>query len=125
MALPAWPSDLPYDWSADVFSRSPARPPISTPVEQGPNIMRVASQTILVRMPFSSRFNSDQHAIWEPFYYDTLRQGVLHFTMPVMLVGRTVVTRRVYIESGTMDDKPFGLQWLVSFQANVFRSASA
>jgi hypothetical protein len=120
MTIPAWPESLPYDPDMTKFNRTPARGPIVTTPEDGPDLMAVRSKTLIIKAPMALRFDSTELATFTAFWRGDLAYGTRRFTMPVLLEARTKVTRLCYIENANYVDEPFGLRWIVSFPLCIF-----
>lgn len=120
MAIPDWPSSVPYDPDMTKFARMPARGPIVTTPEDGPDLMAVRSQTLIIKAPFATLCDGTQHDAFTAFWRDDLAQGTRRFNMPVLLEGRTKVTRMCYIENANYTDEPFGMKWLIGFPLCIF-----
>lgn len=125
MPLPDFPVGLPYAPRASAFARTEHhRPVLRTEVEDGPDIMRVQSNTRLKKFSYQLLLTDAQYATWEAFAEVTLLQATQHFMMLVPVVGETFVSRRVYIEGAVWSDtQPEHGLWEVSFVLCVFPAA--
>lgn len=124
MALPDYPSTLPYKPQRDGFARPQHHTPLLvTEVEDGPALTRVQSQTRIKKLSYRLIFSDSEYATWEDFVENDLGQGSGKFMMSVPVVGSTYSTRRVYIEGGQWSDEPLDGYWAVTFTLCVFPAA--
>lgn len=123
MALATWPTSVPHHPAGGVVRSSHHRPLVTTEVEDGPDLMRVQSQTKIKTLQYQLAMTNAQFVTFESFVEDTLDQGSQHFTMPIVDVDGTCEDRRVYIEGGQWSDSPLGPRRMVSFNLCVFPAA--
>ena len=124
MPIPSWPGDLPYQARRSGFSvAEPYREPVTTQVEDGPDLRRVAAQTIVKKLAYRMRFTNAQLDTFEAFVRDDLSQGTADFTMQALVGAATYESRRVYIEGGKYQASPQGRDWQVTFTLCVFPPA--
>lgn len=97
-----WPSAVPYEQNADGASLpSTYRPPLSSPVEAGPDIMRRRPGPRSTLIPWKSVPLSEQE--WERlerFFRVDCFEGTVSFQMPIFRPGRGYVNRTCQIQGG-------------------------
>ncbi len=121
MPLPQWPAGIPYEPDNDAISIDPHQPAAVTQVEDGPDIMRVQSNTIIQKISYKLQpFTIQQMATWRTFIETTCVQGTAQFEMQVFGVAATCVSRRVYLDGGKWMAQREGARWRVSFTLCVF-----
>ena len=124
MASPVYPASLPYHQLADSFRRSEHhRDPVRTETEDGPDRVRIQSQTRFKKFSSGIKYTSDQYAIWEEFAEVTLGQATRRFIMPVPFAGAGYVNKLVYIDGAKWSDSPSGLEWVVNMTLCVLPGA--
>lgn len=97
-----WPQDVPYKQNADgaVLPQS-YRPPLSTPVEAGPSLIRRRPGPRSVTIPWKSiPLTEVQWDRLDVFFRDELLEGTQTFDMPVFRPGSGYVTRNCQLEGG-------------------------
>ena len=121
MALPDWPSGLPYTPEERSFRRALKRTVIATDVEDGPPIMRRQSQTDIRQFSYELVLTRDEKETFEAFVETSLDGGTGHFIMPVPLTrGDEYVERRCYLDGGRWEDTELHENILVTFTLCVF-----
>lgn len=114
MPLPVWPTGLPSQPLKEGFSENEHQPLVVTPVEDGPDIMRVQSNTSIIEMAYPLYFTHAQFATFKTFVVTTLSKASSHFTMTVFVAPSTFENRRVYIKGGQWRPAtPYRLGWIV------------
>lgn len=123
MALQSWPSELPAPQRPS-FQFTPLRVVNSTPVEDGPIIMRLQSLTTIRKLSMEFIFNTDEMVTFEDFVENTLHGGVDHFIMSVPLTTDEYVSRRCYIEDANWSGSKAGPEvFMITFTLHVFTAA--
>ena len=126
MALPVWPSTVPHVSAQPPNALDqPYTPPVVTEVEDGPELMRPQSQTVIERYAYAIKMTHAQFNTFKTFARDTLGQCTAHFSMMVNVLGGACVDRRVYIDGGNYRAEPRGPVVFVSFRLCVFPSVAA
>lgn len=125
MALPSWPEALHHRVLRDGWQVEPARLPVATEVEDGPDLMRDQARTRIMRMRTRIVLDDAQRAVFEAFVMGDLAGGTAHFLMPVPIAGPTYDERRVYIERGRWSIEPRGLRWALTMTLCVFPAPPA
>lgn len=116
MTIPAWPSTVPdRPVQGGLTPSDPYRPPLKTEVEDGPEILRVQSHTIISKFEYSIAMTAAQFAAWKTFVTTTLGQGTSRFTMTVGILGSGYATKTCYIDGGQWKASPLGSKTMVSF----------
>lgn len=113
MAVPTWPSLVPYENVADGASASQSYvPPIQSETEAGPPLMRPrpgprATEFLWQSLPLTG----EQWQAFEQFTRSALFQGTQVFEMPVFKPGEGFVTRRCQIKNGTWSSDFSEVPW--------------
>jgi hypothetical protein len=125
MPLPVWPATVPHVSAQPPHALDqPYTPPVVTEVEDGPELMRPQSQTVIERYGYAIKMTHAQFATFKAFARDTIAQCTAHFTMMVNVLGTGCVERRAYIEGGNYRAEPRGAAVFVSFRLCAFPSSA-
>lgn len=102
MALPVWPSDVPFKSPVDgVTPAQSYNPPIKSETEGGPPIMRPRPGPRATEYPWVSGWLTlEQWEAFEQFANEELRQGTLAFAMPVYRPNGCYVERVCQLKDG-------------------------
>jgi hypothetical protein len=102
MAIPAWPSQVPYRLRVDGVALSHTyAAPLASETEGGPPILRPRPGPRPTEYPWQSvPLSPAQWQAFELFARDTLRDGTLPFTMPVWRPGDCYVSRTCQLKGG-------------------------
>jgi len=107
--MPDWPASLPYIPVTDDFGVSePYRPALRTEVEDGPELMRPQSLTVIQKQNIRLLFTAEQAETFRLFMRNTLFRGTRRFTMPTSFDGVTYTPRTCFIEGGSYRLAPDG-----------------
>ena len=102
MALPAWPSTIPYQSLRQQWGGTPTRAPLATEMERGNTRMRSRPGDDVGTYTWGGILTAAQLATFETFFEATLSNGAGRFTMPVSRYGVTYATRVVQIVAGSL-----------------------
>lgn len=123
MPLPTWPFGVPYRPDRAPYNVPQRfRPPVATPMEDGPERMRTSSSSVWSQVAYQLDLKNAEHEILDQFATRTLAQATRRFWMPV---GRPNTpdpwpNKLCYVEPGTWSPKPNGPdRMLVTFTLNV------
>lgn len=124
MAAPDWVTlipSVPYKNLHEAMAIEQSHVPvIGTEVEDGPDLMRQQSNTILKKMPWRQLITYAQFATLDNFVLVTLAQGTKHFTMPVNWNYGSLQTCRVFLENGELSSQASGVHVAVSAMLKVY-----
>jgi len=96
MAIPAWPDGLPSRPRAGTFQiPKPFREPLRTEMDEGEPRARPLTSVRVATLSFSIFMTPAQCATFLDFVENTLADGTMKFTMPVLKPGAGMQTRTV------------------------------
>lgn len=123
MALPVYPSNLPFKPITDSFQVPEiSRPPRWTEFEDGPALGRRSGLGRRAKMAYRIPFDTAaQVAAFKSFVENDLVDGTARFTMPVyVLAAQAYETRTVQIDKGSVQIAPWGLGYAATFTLIVY-----
>jgi hypothetical protein len=126
MPLAEWPTGLPSRPLKDGFSSAHHAPLLASEMEDGPDIMRVQSRTLIEEFIYPLYFTHAQYAAFKAFAIEDLDQARDHFTMPVYIEAALSETRRVYLKNARWRPvSPYRLGWIIRPVLCVFPAVGA